>query len=283
LLKALIRGEVLSSAMSEVIFRSNSSATLTFKHLSKMVGLDYLFATIGKVIRDVIQKDADDTAVEERMKKDKNLAELMVMQDTYEVDPTKLSDNSEEEDLLCINSIQLTLLVQRFIKNIFQSADKMPLEIHEVMAEVKSSVSQKFPDAVQNALSAFLFLRFFNCGIAVPESYGILEEPPNPNIRRSLVLATKILTTMASGAHFGEKEEFMTQFNEIIDKNQKGLLSFYDTVCSETSSHAGPSEFMDTPSDIYADSMAVVAFYEKGVNETGNETAEDGDDLSNKS
>ena len=266
-MKALIRREVSTSVKADVIFRANTAATLTFKHLSKMVGLNYLFATLGKVIRDVIQKDADDTAVEERMKNDKNLSELLVMQDTCEVDPTKLNDQSGD-DLISVNSIQLTLLVQRFAKHIFQSADKMPPEIHEVMVEVRDSVSLMFPEAVQCALSAFLFLRFFNCGIAVPESYGLLEEPPNERIRRSLVLATKILTTMTSGAHFGDKEQFMIQFNELIDKNVKPLKAFYDAVCSDSPTSSGTSEFMDTPYDIYLNSLNVIAHYEKCLNGT---------------
>jgi len=262
-MKALIRREVSSTVKSDVIFRANTAATVTFKHFSKMIGLNYLFATLGKVIRDVIQKDADDAAVEERMKNDKNLAELMVMQDTCEVDPTKLEEECDQDDLLSINSIQLTLFVQRFVKEIFQSADKMPAEFHEVMAELKNSVESAFPEAIQPALSAFLFLRFFNCGIAVPESYGLLEEPPNERIRRSLVLVTKILTTMTSGAHFGDKEEFMTQFNEIIDKNQKELAAFYESVCTESEEEQG--EFVDTPSDIYKNSMNVISCYEKEV------------------
>jgi len=273
LMKALIRREVTTTVKSDVIFRANTAATLTFKHLSKMVGLDYLFATLGKVVRDVIQKDADDTAVEERMKKDKNLAELMVMQDTFEVDPTRLGEEDGQDDLLSINSIQLTLLVQQFVKQIFQSADKMPSELHEVMSEVKNTVGSMFPDAVQYALSAFLFLRFFNCAIAVPESYGLLEEPPNERIRRSLVLATKILTTMTSGAHFGDKEEFMAQFNDIIDKNQKELAAFFDAACSE-SSPSGDNEFMDTPNDIYSNSMNVIATFEKEVNGTAQDSDE---------
>jgi len=274
LMKALIKRELTKTVKSDVIFRANTASTLTFKHLSKMVGLSYLFGTLGKVLRDVIQKDADDAAVEERMKKDKDLAELMVMQDTCEVDPNKIGDVADQDDMLCINSIQLTLLVQRFMKEIFRSADKMPPELHEVMVELKSSVESMFPDAVQCALSAFLFLRFFNCGIAVPESYGLLEEPPNERIRRSLVLATKVLTTMTSGAHFGDKEEYMTQFNEIIDKNQKELSSFYEAVCSETSLNAGESEFMDTPSSIYASSMTVIAYYENELNGSAEDVAE---------
>jgi len=234
-----------------------------------MVGLSYLFTTLGPVIRDVIQKDADDAAVEERMKKDKNLSELMVMQDTFEVDPSMLSEGGEQDDLLSINAIQLTLLVQRFIKEILHSAKQVPPEIREVMVEINNTVGLKYPDAVRNALSAFLFLRFYNCGIAVPESYGLLPEPPNERVRRSLVLATKVLTTMSSGARFGDKEEFMIQFNDVIDKNQKDLESFYNDVCSDVE-EGEASDFVDTPSKIYANSMALIASNEKSLSTPSN-------------
>ena len=46
LMKALIKREVTPSSKADVIFRANTAATLTFKHMSKMVGLDYLFATL---------------------------------------------------------------------------------------------------------------------------------------------------------------------------------------------------------------------------------------------
>ena len=236
-------------------------ASLSQRLLTLSLTLSDLFSTLGKVLRDVIQKDADDSAVEERMKKDKNLSELMVMQDTFEIDPTRI----DEDEMLNVNSIQLTLLVQQFMKHIFQSVGRMPPEFREVMIELRNSVSSMFPDAVQCAMSAFLFLRFFNCAIAVPESYGLLDEPPNERVRRSLVLATKILTTMTSGAHFGDKEEFMKQFNEVIDKNQSNLSQFYDEVCSDATSSVGESEYVDTPNDIYARSMTVIGWGEKNV------------------
>jgi len=273
LMKALIGREVLSSQQADVIFRENSAATLSFKHLSKMVGLKYLFVTLGSVLREVIQKDADDAAVEERMKKDKNLSELMVMQDTYEVDPTMLYNSADQDDLLSINAIQLTLLVQRFMKQIFQSANQLPREIREVMVEINNTVGLMFPEAVQSALSAFLFLRFYNCAVAVPEAYGLLEEPPNERVRRSLVLATKILTTMSSGARFGDKEEYMAQFNDIIDKNQKELITFYTTVCSESDGSEEVADFVDTPQKIYSNSISVIASLEKKI--SGPETAKE--------
>ena len=271
LLKALIAHEVETCTKADVIFRANTAATLTFKYMSKMVGLDYLFATLGKVLRDVMQKDADDAAVEEQVRKnkDKGMAELMVVQDTFEVDPTKVAEDGRvQDDVLSINTLQLTLLVQRFMKQIFQSAEHMPAELREVLTEVRDDVADKYPEAVQRALSAFVFLRFYNCGIAVPEAYGLLEEPPNERVRRTLVLATKVLTTMSSGARFGEKEEFMTQFNDLVDSNQRALAAFYAAVCSSGTALSPEDEknsrtFVDTPSEIYTNSMAVIASCEE--------------------
>ena len=265
LLKALIAHEVETCSKADVIFRANTAATLTFKYLSKMVGLDYLFTTLGKVLRDVMQKDADDAAVEEHVRKNKAMAELMVVQDTFEVDPTKVAESGSAQDyVLSINTLQLTLLVQRFMKQIFQSAEHMPAELREVLAALRDDVADKYPEAVQRALSAFIFLRFYNCAIAVPEAYGLLEEPPNERVRRTLVLATKVLTTLSSGARFGEKEEFMTQFNELVDSSQSALTAFYTTVCTTGATMLAEEErtsrtFVDTPPELYQDSMTVIA------------------------
>jgi len=187
----------------------------------------------------------------------------MVMQDTCEVDPTKL-DDYDQDDLLSINAIQLTLLVQRFTKQIFQSSKDVPEEIREIMVEINNTVGLMHPESVQCSMSAFLFLSFYNCAIAIPESYGLLDEAPNERVRRSLVLATNIMTTMSSGSRFGDEEPFMAQFNDIIRKNQKELSKFYNSVCNGS---GVSSEFTDTPSDVYANSMAVIAAEEKELEE----------------
>jgi len=57
-----------------------------------------------------VRKDADVAAVEEEMKKDKKLSQLVAMPDESEMDPTQLMESYDEE-LLSINSIELTLLV----------------------------------------------------------------------------------------------------------------------------------------------------------------------------
>jgi len=74
---------------------------------------------------------------------------------------------------------------------------------------------------------------------------------------------------MSSGARFGDKEEFMIQFNDVIDKNQKDLESFYNDVCSDVE-EGEASDFVDTPSKIYANSMALIASNEKSLSTPSN-------------
>ena len=83
-------------------------------------------------------------------------------------------------------------------------------------------------------------------------------------MRRTLVLATKVLTTMSSGARFGEKEEFMTQFNELVDSSQSALTAFFTTVCTTGATMLAEEErtsrtYVDTPPELYQDSMTVIA------------------------
>jgi len=139
------------------------------------------------------------------------------------------------------------------------------------MVEINNRVKVKFPDAVQSALSAFLFLSFYNCAISVPESYGLVDEAPNEHVRSSLVLVTKFLTTMSSGSQIGDKAEYMTQFNDLVDKNQKELVQFYNSICCVNGGR-DTSEFVDTPAKIYSNSISVIATQEKMISTTNNES-----------
>jgi hypothetical protein len=72
-----------------------------------------------------------------------------------------------------------------------------------------------------------------------------------------LLLVTKIMTTLSSGAYFGNKEEFMTQFNELIYSNRAQLFKYYDDLtAADTAIDAKPVEI---PPALFETSLAVVA------------------------
>jgi neurofibromin 1 len=58
----------------------------------------------------------------------------------------------------------------------------------------------KFPESTTQAIGAFVFLRFFNCAISMPDSYGILANAPTETTKRGLLLVSKLLQTLSIGA-----------------------------------------------------------------------------------
>ena len=55
----------------------------------------------------------------------------------------------------------------------------------------------------------------------------VILEPPSKELRRTLVLVTKVLQNMSQGVKFGDKEAFMTQFNTLLDENKNKMDRFY--------------------------------------------------------
>ena len=169
LLKLFISGEVARSQRPETLFRQNSPATVMFKHWSKIVGLDYLFACFSDVLKGLIQHEVD--AANDR----KSDISLQLFNDTCEVDPTRIQDDEDVDQLLAVNAIQLSLTVQRFATQIYRSVTKIPYEIKDICLHIYTTIEAAYPGCGVRGVSAFLFLRFYSVSISVPEVYGLLK------------------------------------------------------------------------------------------------------------
>jgi len=91
-------------------------------------------------------------------------------------------------------------------------------------------VSKKFPGVENKSIGAFYFLRFACSSISVPESYGLVKKQPSKAARRSLVLITKVLQSLANEVAFGQKEIYMVKMNDFITSNIPKLAAFYEKI-----------------------------------------------------
>lgn len=71
------------------------------------------------------------------------------------------------------------------------------------------------------SIGGFIFLRFINPAIVSPETID-LDLPQgaggdNREIRRGLVMITKVLQALANNVRFGSKEPGMKKLNEFMD------------------------------------------------------------------
>jgi len=143
-----------------------------------------------------------------------------------EVDPEKVKDIDEVE----VNQYSLFLFSQRIIVAILKSHAYCPIELREFLKIVKEEVDAALPEQSRKSVGSFLFLRFFCSAITVPDSYGLIKLPPSQSARRNLVLVAKLLQNLANEVKFGNKEPWMTKFNDFIETNIPKLGIFYDKI-----------------------------------------------------
>ena len=206
-----------------------------------------------------VQKFSDDRATEEQIENAAEFSDVMTTKDTFEVDPSKLGEDADG-GVLEVNNLQLTLSTQRFINSITRSVKTIPMDLCDVITHINICVQHKFPDALIQADSAFIFLRFYNPAISLPESYGLLPSPPDMEVRRSLVLITKVLSTISSGATFN-KEEFMMQFNTMAEEYFPKIDKFYARISERSvgnQNHNQPHDFQ-VPSKLLNDCLSVIS------------------------
>lgn len=169
----LVSREIAETSDASVLFRANSPATRAFKFYSKMIGLPYLFKTFAVMLQGII-RDINDA--EEDLKEQKKLDEETAAGGggitLGEIDPENIDSRVGDEN---INVLTLQLLCQKFLLQIVRSDRNCPGELKHVCAFIKAQLEGKFPNAIYKGVGAFIFLRFYNTAITVPESYGLME------------------------------------------------------------------------------------------------------------
>jgi len=207
LLQAFISDEVRTTESVGTLFRSNSMVSKMFKFYSRLIGLPYLYTTIGPEI-----------------------TELIDLQLGLEVDPEKMEEGTD------LDEMRWTLMAQsqKILKQVLASLEEVPSQFKILLNHVKECVEERFPSNVNTTIGGFIFLRFFCPAISSPEAYGIVEEPPSANSRRLLILITKVLQNLSNDVEFGSKEPYMTKMNDFIQSNRSKLVTFYDKLLKPT-------------------------------------------------
>ena len=104
----------------------------------------------------------------------------------------------------------------------------------------------------------------------IPFVYFVLFilEPPSEELRRTLVLVSKVLQVMSLGNKFGDKEEFMKQFNTLVEENNDKMDAFYKNVLNKDKPCEEIKPDAKVPSDVYKDSLLLMAFLMKNGKKT---------------
>jgi len=201
LLERFIIDEVEATEHAGNLFRSNSMVSKMFKFYSRLIGLPYLYLTIGPEIAQLVDEKIG-----------------------IEVDPDKMEEGSDLDEMRWMLMAQS----QKILKEILNSSEKCPSEFRELFIQIEKTVKEKYPENVRTTIGGFIFLRFFCPAVSSPEAYGIVEEPPEASSRRLLILITKVLQNLSNDVEFGAKEPYMAKMNDFVQANREKLAKFYD-------------------------------------------------------
>lgn len=229
----------------DTIFRANSIVTRMFKYYAKLVGTRYLFNTLARYVAEMELSRRLQLEDEE---------ELNTIRD-MELDPNKMAPDDDELQIQ-ENKSNLLSFSQKILNTILRSTDKIPPQILKCIQHVKNKVDSTLnnPAITFKSIGAFFFLRFICPAVAAPESY-FREDPPDPYIRRQLILLSKILQNLANDVQFGGKEQFMAPLNPFITDNADNIKKFYAKI---TSAALGAESNTDIPPEVVLNSCAWV-------------------------
>jgi len=139
------------------------------------------------------------------------------------------------------------------LKSILASLKDCPMEFRIMCHFLQQECTKRFPDSQYISVGGLFFLRFFCPSILAPDVAGLVAaDALAPNTRRALVLITKILQNLSNNIQFGQKEDYLGDFNVFITKNLVLLHKFFDELVQVNmesnikNSLALPEEVMQT-------------------------------------
>ncbi|KAL6059961.1 GTPase activating protein [Balamuthia mandrillaris] len=229
LLKCVIHTEVISTEHEDTLFRSESLATKIMAEFITFKGRSYLKRTLEDLVKRICKS-----------------AEVI------ELNPTKLKthvrNTAQGEAYLKNNISKLSSSCEAFLSAISNSLSFCPIEIRQVCSFLADTVQHRYPNSTLTSVGGFLFLRFFCPAILAPEHYELVKESPDPNARRHLTLVAKILQSLANGRAFGEKEEYMVQMNDFMERKFDAVKQLFRDFTEWEQVEQQPSKMLRTSS-----------------------------------
>ena len=217
--------EVEVSDCMQTLFRGNSLASKIMAFCFKIYGASYLHNLLEPLISPLLEDNSPG----------------------YEVDPARLSTNEDVEN----NRMALVALTQKVFNGIGNSVDKFPSQLRSMCHCLYQVLSKRYPQYPQNnigAVGTVIFLRFINPAIVSPYEMGIVDKQPSSQMKRGLMLVSKILQNIANHVEFS-KEQHMLPFNDFLTANFEIARRFFIHISSDVESTEHPSHQISFISD----------------------------------
>ncbi|XP_012529974.1 neurofibromin [Monomorium pharaonis] len=192
LLWNMLYREVELTDCIQTLFRGNTLGSKIMSFCFKIYGTSYLQGLLEPLIKPLL----DESTI------------------SFEVDSARIDPNENIEQ----NGENLIMLTQKVFNAIVSSADKFPPQLRSMCHCLFQVLCKRFPQSPQSnivAVGTVIFLRFINPAIVSPQEMSIVNKPVPYEVKRGLMLMSKILQNIANHVEFS-KEQHMLPFNDFL-------------------------------------------------------------------
>lgn len=205
-LKASITEEIESAGSADIILRGNSFHIQLLSRFGRTHGYEYLRHILAPLLQKMAQKPRGYS---------------------FEMDPSRLAPGES----VATNQKHLEETAQSFIDTICDSAHRVPAVLRELCRHIRTLMDRRFPKARYQGVGGFMILRFITPAIVSPENIDINLTAPGPELRKGLVLVSKILLTLYCNQLFAShKDPHLTNLNDFLRRNIYRVARFLDDV-----------------------------------------------------
>ncbi|KAJ2481254.1 Ras GTPase activating protein ira2 [Coemansia sp. RSA 2320] len=216
------------------IFESRQQTKILFERIITLHGDGYLKQTLVPAVRKLLAQPPGTL--------------------TFELNPNKMAESADRDR----NLKNVERLCSLVIDAIVGSVGTLPATLRWICNLIYRIVITRFPDAGYTAVGGFVFLRFLCPAIVAPDAHGICAQISNPEVRRGLLLCTKITHNLANDILFGNKETYMVPLNKFISENRARTMRFLSELAAEVADD-GESIFEGAAKSIASSAAGSVA------------------------
>ncbi|GAA6001399.1 hypothetical protein JCM10207_006649 [Rhodosporidiobolus poonsookiae] len=207
-----VDGNNRNNRSTAILFRGNTILTKSVELYLRLIGAEYLDASIGDAIRRICAEKVE-----------------------IEIDPMKMKSGWKDKELQANIHLlhEWTLTVWN---SIYDAREKCPHDLRQIFGHIQRIVIEKYGTGEDQkntrwtCVSAFIFLRFFVPAVLNPKLFFIVSAPPDPKSQRTLTLVAKTLQGLANFSSFGQKEPFMLPMNSFVQDNSAAFVDFIEHV-----------------------------------------------------
>ncbi|PRP80537.1 Ras GTPase activation domain-containing protein [Planoprotostelium fungivorum] len=140
---------------------------------------------------------------------------------SFEIHEGKVSSDTRKN-----NMKKLKKIIVQLLDRIFKSIEQCPQEIRYSLLAVRCGIANSLSPGEDPLayIGSFFFLRFICPVLVVPSLIGL--RIPSARAQRGLILIAKVLQNLSNGILFGDKEEYMIEFNDILKQARPNFIQF---------------------------------------------------------